>query len=151
MSEPTDTDPDPDGPDPGQPDPRLYDVTGAPDDLPQLAAVMLPRRPAQGSRGTLVCDRPAGVVHLLDADDTAGTFRYRESRPLAGDPADMNPPRDGSDHIVRAALESAFDVIAAPWAGDDGDDGDDAVRLDSDAPTRRQRPRAARRRTGGDR
>jgi hypothetical protein len=100
----------------------LYDVTGAPDTVPQLGGCLLPRRELHGRRGTLVVDRPAGVVHLLDADDDAETFRYRETRPLAGDPGDLNPPADGSDHVVRAAMESVYDVIAAPWAGTDPDD-----------------------------
>jgi hypothetical protein len=109
--------------DPVSGDPLLYDVSGVPDTIKLLdgrlefAGLTLPRRPGHGRRGILLVDRPAALVYLLDADDHAGTFRYRETRPLAGDPGDLDPPRDGSDHLVRAAVEDEYDVIAAPWAG----------------------------------
>jgi hypothetical protein len=100
-------------------DPPLYEVVSGPMDCAVAEGVRLPRHPNRGMRGVLLVDRPAGLVYLLDADDDAKTFTGRERRPLAGDPTDLVPPRDGSDHVVRAALERDYDVIAAPWAGAD--------------------------------
>jgi hypothetical protein len=95
-------------------DSPLYPVLG---DDAVLTDLALPRRPAWGSRGVLLVDRPTGTVWVLDADDEARAFRLREKRDLAGDPADLSPPDDGSDNVVRAALETEYDVTAAPWAG----------------------------------
>lgn len=85
---------------------------------PDLAGLALPRRPGWGARGVLLVDRPAGTVWLLDADDYAGVFRLRDRRAMQGDPADLDPPDDGSDNVVRAALQHQYDVTAAPWAGE---------------------------------
>jgi hypothetical protein len=112
MNDPTtDTD------QPPQAEPVLYTVAPGTDDCAVCEGETLPRRPGHGERGVLLVDRPRSLVYLLDADDTARVFRGRERRPLVGDPADLNPPRNGTDHVVRAAIESAYDVIAAPWAG----------------------------------
>ncbi len=95
-----------------------YDVVDLPADLTaRLAGALLPRRPAAGIDGLLLVDRDAGVVHLLDADDRAGLFLYRATREIAGSVDDLDYPRDGSDHLLRAAYEQRFDVVAAPWAG----------------------------------
>lgn len=106
-------------------DVALYDVTTGPDPDPELphqvAGLFLPRRPGAGRRGVLLADTAAGVVVLLDADDQAQTFRVRAVRRLAGDPAAVDPAPAGVDDIVRAAYERDYDVIAAPWAGDDTD------------------------------
>lgn len=96
-------------------DPDLYEVAQGPDVGARVEGLRIPRRPAHGERGVLLVDRPAGIVYLLDADDVDRVYRVRDRRPLAGDPADLDPPADGTDHIVRAAYESAYDVIAAPW------------------------------------
>ncbi len=97
---------------------ETYRVCDAPADLAdRLAGVELPRRPAAGMAGVLLVDRDAGVVHLLDADDRGGMFRYRATRPIAGSVDDLDYPLDGSDHLLRAAYEQQFDVIAAPWVG----------------------------------
>ena len=98
-----------------EPDSPLYPVLG---DDPDLAGLSLPRRPAFGARGVLLVDRPAATVWLLDADDEARVFRLRERRPLAGDPADLDPPPAPQDSAVRAAVEDDYDVTAAPWAGE---------------------------------
>lgn len=103
-------------------DPPLYEVVKGSDDCAAVEGETLPRHPNRGLRGVLLVDRPAGLVYLLDADDDARTFTGRARRPLAGDPTDLTPPRDGSDHVVRAALEREYDVLAAPWAGDDQGD-----------------------------
>ena len=78
----------------------------------------LPRRPGHGSRGVLLVDREQQLVYLLDADDERRVFVVRDTRPLIGDPADLavDPP-PGADHVVRAAIESQYDVIAAQWVG----------------------------------
>lgn len=106
-------------------DDELYDVTTGDDPDPELphqvAGLFLPRRPGAGRRGVLLADTAAGVVVLLDADDQAHTFRVRAVRRLAGDPAAVDPAPAGVDDIVRAAYEHEYDVIAAPWAGDDTD------------------------------
>lgn len=114
ASDPTDTD-----------DDVLYDVTTGADPDPELphqvAGLFLPRRPAAGRRGVLLADTAAGLVVLLDADDMERTFRVRAVRPLAGDPAAVDPAPAGVDDLVRAAYEHEYDVIAAPWAGDTTD------------------------------
>lgn len=96
-------------------DSPLYPVVG---DDPDLVALVLPRRFAWGTRGVLLVDRHARTVWVLDADDEARTFVLRERRPMAGDPADMDPPDDRGDNLFRAAMEAEFDVTAAPWAGE---------------------------------
>lgn len=83
----------------------------------QLAGLELPRRPWAGARGVLLVDRDAHLVVILDADDQAATFTPRAVRAIAGDVFDLDYPPDGSDHIIRAAYEPQYDVIAAPWAG----------------------------------
>lgn len=107
--------PDP-GPDQPQHDPPLYPVAPGVDDTAVCEGLRLPRRPGHGSLGVLLVDRPNALVYLLDADDTARVFRGRARRPLAGDPTDLGYPRDGTDHIIRAAHEGTYDVIAAEWA-----------------------------------
>ena len=112
MNDPTtDTD------QPPQTEPQLYTVAPGIDECAVCEGLTLPRRPGHGQRGVLLVDRQRSMVYLLDADDDAGVFVGRARRPLVGDPADLNPRRDGSDHVVRAAIESTYDVIAAPWAG----------------------------------
>ena len=87
----------------------LYPVTGG-----DLDDTRLPRRPAAGSKGVLLVDDDEGFVHFLDADDQAKTFVYRQSRPMRGEITDTDYPRDGSDHVVRAAYEHEWDVITMP-------------------------------------
>lgn len=107
SNEPTD--------EPAGADPPLYEVLPGSDDCAIAEGLSLPRHRDRGARGVLLVDRPAAFVYLLDADDDDQAFRGRERRTLAGDPTEMHPPRDGSDHVVRAAYESQYDVIAAPW------------------------------------
>lgn len=161
---PTPVDPDSDPP-ANDPTP-VYDVTGVPTSgadhaypsLRALSGALLPRRRDAGRRGVLLVDRPQQVVYLLDADDDAETFRYRDTRPLAGDPAALDPAPAGVDDLVRAAHESEYDVIAAPWVGADDQDDDDAsddagdVPADDDPPDRpgvRAGRRAVAKRTSG--
>jgi hypothetical protein len=137
--------------DPPEPDDAgdvpVYDVTTGPDPEPELphqvAGLLLPRRPHAGRRGVLLVDTEAGRVVLLDADDDARTFRVRAVRQLAGDPAALDPAPAGVDDLVRAAYETEYDVIAAPWAGDDTDPEA------PDAPAR-PRKRAARGKRGAE-
>jgi hypothetical protein len=128
-------------------DVELYDVTTGPDPEPELphqvAGLQLPRRPGAGRRGVLLADTEAGLVVLLDADDDARTFRVRAVRRLAGDPAAVDPAPAGVDDLVRAAYEPEYDVIAAPWVGDDTDPES------PDAPAR-PRKRAARGKRGAE-
>lgn len=112
-----------------------YDVTvGTPDSplgylvepaaafVARLTGLLLPRRRSAGARGVLLADTTAGLIALLDADDNMRTFHVRAVRPLAGDPADIpHTITAGVDDIVRAAYENQYDVIAAPWVGEDTD------------------------------
>lgn len=119
MNNPTETTGPPPGTDPpDRPDPLDYPVDAGTGDV-RLGRLRLPRRPRAGARGVLLVHRTAFLVHLLDADDTAGVFRHRDTRPLAGDPGDLDSPTSG-DHVVRAAYEHQYDVMAAPW--DQGND-----------------------------
>jgi hypothetical protein len=93
----------------------IYVVTGGRDDCAVAEGLELPRRPHAGARGVILVDEPQGIVYLLDADDDAQVFRGRERRPLTGSGLDADYPEDGTDHIVRAAYEAEYDVIAAPW------------------------------------
>jgi hypothetical protein len=104
---------------PERTDPPLYPVAPGSDQTTRCVGLELPRRPGAGRRGVLLVDDPGGFVYVLDADDDAGVFRGRARRPIAGATTDLDYPGDGSDHVVRAAYETDYDVIAAPWAGDD--------------------------------
>lgn len=107
------------GAEPAVDDPPLYLVEQGSDDCAVAEGLTLPRRPGHGSRGVLLVDVPNSLVYLLDADDDARVFRGRARRELAGDRTDLRPPLRGTDHVVRAAYETDYDVIAAPWAGAD--------------------------------
>lgn len=105
-------------------DPPLYTVAAGPDSTAVCEGETFPRRIGHGRRGVLLVDRGAALVYLLDADDERQVFVGRDRRPLVGDPADTDvDPPPGVDHVVRAAVESEYDVIAAPWAGEHVDHG----------------------------
>lgn len=118
----SDTSTPPSDPDPTllpQPATPMYRVDGAPRDRDEFTGLLLPRRPAAGARGILLYE-PVGTdeyVHLLDADDDAEVFRYREVRPISGSTTDLSYPPGGGDHIIRAVYEHDYDVISAPWFG----------------------------------
>jgi len=116
LGPPVDADPHPDSP--------LYVIVDGPDDCARVAGLHLPRRRGAGARGVLLVDDVDGLVYVLDADDDEHVFRPRERRLVAGSTTDLDYPRDGSDHIIRAAYENAYDVIAAPWVTGDPFDGD---------------------------
>jgi hypothetical protein len=121
ADEPTDTDAEADQP---VNDPPLYPVAAGPDLTAVCEGEIFPRRIGHGRRGVLLVDRGAGLVYLLDADDERQVFVGRDRRQLVGDPADVALfPEPGVDHVVRAAVESEYDVIAAPWAGEHVDHG----------------------------
>lgn len=101
-------------------DPPIYHVAAGIDETAVCEELLLPRRPGHGSLGVLLVDRPNQLVYLLDADDANRVFRGRARRPLAGDPTELDYPPGGGDHVVRAAVEGAYDVIAAPWADKPG-------------------------------
>lgn len=124
----TDTPQPDDGPDQPQHDPPIYHVAAGPDETAVCEDLLLPRRPGHGSLGVLLVDRPNALVYLLDADDARRVFRGRARRPLAGDPTQLDYPRDGADHVVRAAIEGAYDVIAAPWACEERAMGEQVVK-----------------------
>lgn len=113
-TEPDDLGTDPDGG--GQPAGDIYPVERGPDECAVVEGEQFPRRPYAGRRGIIIVAGP--WVYLLDADDTRKVFTPRARRPLTGDPGDLDYPRDGSDHIVRAAYEFEYDVFAAPWSDD---------------------------------
>lgn len=97
------------------PDSPMYEVVTGSDDCAVAEGLLLPRRRNAGVRGTLLVDDRAGLVFVLDADDDRKVFVGRARRPVAGNTTDVDYPRDGSDHIIRAAYEHDYDVIAAPW------------------------------------
>lgn len=103
---------------PERTDPPLYPVAPGIDDTARCEGLELPRRPGAGRRGILLVDDPGQVVYVLDADDDARVFTGRARRPLAGATTDIHYPADGTDHVVRAAYETEYDVIAAPWVGE---------------------------------
>lgn len=103
------TDPD------GHPEYELYEVASGPLITARVEGLRIPRRPNAGSRGVILADVPAGLVYLLDADDDRKVFVGRDKRALAGDLDDIDHPRNGSDHLLRAAYEFEYDVMAAPW------------------------------------
>jgi hypothetical protein len=147
---------DPPEPDDDAGDVPVYDVTTGDDPEPELphqvAGLLLPRRPHAGRRGVLLVDTEGGRVVLLDADDDARTFRVRAVRQLAGDPAALDPAPAGVDDLVRAAYETEYDVIAAPWAGDEPVElgaTTDGEPTEPDVEAPRPRKRAARGKRGG--
>jgi hypothetical protein len=102
---------------PERTDPPLYPVAAGIDETARCEGLELPRRPGAGRRGVLLVDDPQGFAYIFDADDDARVFRGRAMRHIAGATTDLDYPADGSDHVVRAAYESEYDVIAAPWVG----------------------------------
>jgi len=102
---------------PERTDPPLYPVAPGLDETALCEGFQFPRRPGAGRRGILLVDDTRSTVYVLDADDDARVFRGRARRPLAGATTDLHYPADGTDHVVRAAYETEYDVIAAPWAG----------------------------------
>lgn len=71
------------------------------------------RRESHGSKGVLLVDRPANQCWLYDWDAAASLFRVR------GDAMPVHT--EGPDNRYRAAEQSEFDVVAAPWVVSDGD------------------------------
>jgi hypothetical protein len=63
-------------------------------------------------KGFLLVDKVAGRCWLYDWREAEGTFVVREQ---AGAPLHD----DGPDNRFRAAEETDFDVLAAPWIGGD--------------------------------
>lgn len=60
-------------------------------------------------KGFLLVDKQAGQCWIYEWDDPE--FRVRDEVPAA-------VSREGR---LRAAMESSYDVVAAPWVGNDGD------------------------------
>lgn len=63
---------------------------------------------ARFPRGFLLCDRPAGIAWLYDWDGTQFKVRDADGQPLVEDEAQEK-------NRYRAAVESEYDVVAAPW------------------------------------
>lgn len=63
-------------------------------------------------KGALICDRPAGKLWIYDWTDDG--FKSR-----SGDqPMPLEEDETADDNRWRAAEEGDYDVVAAPWVGD---------------------------------
>lgn len=77
-----------------------------------MDGLMLLHRPARGSRGVLLVDRPAEECWIYEWDPSGLVFRVRDEEPMVVI----------TDGRIKAAEEMSYDVIAAPWVGAEGDE-----------------------------
>ncbi len=68
-------------------------------------------------KGFLLVDKPANQCWIYDWYEGADAFKVRDEVP-------MECQTEGEKNRYRAAEESEFDVIAAPWLGEEDPDVD---------------------------
>lgn len=66
------------------------------------------RRAGHGEKGVLLVDRVADACWIYEWDEERQVFVVRDEAP-------MRPLTEGPKNRYRAAIESSYDVVAAPW------------------------------------